>query len=96
MKSIYDVVLRPVISEKADLQRDEDNIYCFEVHKDANKFEVKSAVEQMFKVDVTQIRTVVMRGKLKRVGKTFGKKRNWKKAYVTLKTGQTIELFERA
>lgn len=95
MKNIYDVVLRPVISEKADIQREEDNIYCFEVHKDANKFEVKRAIEQLFAVKVQQVRTMVVRGKMKRVRRTSGKQRNWKKAYVTLKEGDRIDLYER-
>jgi len=94
MKSEYDVVLRPVISEKADWQREEDNVYTFEVHKGANKYEVKSAVERIFGVQVKEVRTNVIRGKMKRVGRTMGKKRNWKKAYVTLHEGHTIELFE--
>jgi large subunit ribosomal protein L23 len=94
MKSVYDVVLRPIISEKADWQREDDNVFTFEVHRGANKFEVRKAVEKIFDVQVAEVRTIVVRGKVKRVGKTFGKKRNWKKAFVTLKEGQTIDLFE--
>ncbi len=94
MKNVYDVVLRPIISEKADWQREDDNVFTFEVHKGANKFEVRSAIEKIFDVEVADVRTIVVRGKIKRVGKTFGKTRNWKKAFVTLKEGQTIDLFE--
>jgi large subunit ribosomal protein L23 len=94
MKNVYDVVLRPIISEKADWQREDDNVFTFEVHKGANKFEVRSAIEKIFDVKVADVRTIVVRGKIKRVGKTFGKTRNWKKAFVTLKEGQTIDLFE--
>ncbi len=94
MKSVYDVVLRPIISEKADCQRDDTNVYTFEVHQGANKFEVKTAIEKLFNVEVADVRTSVVRGKVKRVGRTFGKQRNWKKAFVTLKEGQTIDLFE--
>ena len=94
MKSEYDVILRPIISEKADWQRDEINVYTFEVHKGANKYEVKGAVERIFDVKVAEVRTMVIRGKVKRVGTRFGKKRNWKKAFVTLKEGHSIDLFE--
>mgnify|MGYP003960908017 CR=1 FL=1 len=94
MKSEFDVVLRPIISEKADWQREEDNVYTFEVHQAANKFQVKHAVERIYNVEVADVRTIVVRGKVKRVGKTFGKKRNWKKAFVMLREGHTIELFE--
>lgn len=94
MNSIYDVVLRPVISEKADSQREFQNVYTFEVHQNANKFEVKSAVEKVFNVQVKEVRVNVVRGKMRRVGKTAGRKRNWKKAFVTLKEGHQIDLFE--
>jgi len=94
MNSIYDVVLRPVISEKADSQREFENVYTFEVHQNANKFEVKSAVEKVFNVQVKEVRVNVVRGKMRRVGKTAGRRRNWKKAFVTLKEGHQIDLFE--
>jgi len=64
------------------------------VDRDANKIEIKQAVETLFKVDVTSVRTSVVAGKVKRVGRTFGKRQNWKKAYVTLKEGQTVDFFE--
>ncbi len=94
MNSIYDVVLRPVISEKADSQREFENVYTFEVHPDANKFEVKTAVEKVFNVEVKDVRVNVVRGKMRRVGKTAGRRRNWKKAFVTLMEGHQIDLFE--
>lgn len=94
MKSAHDIVLRPVISEKADWQRDEDNVYTFEVQKGANKIEIRKAVEAIFNVEVFDVRTSVVRGKVKRVGRRMGKQRNWKKALVTLKEGHTIDLFE--
>jgi len=96
MKSLYQVVIRPVISEKADSMREGAAVYTFEVHPDANKIEVKQAVESIFQVKVEQVRTVVVRGKIKRVGKTAGKKKNWKKAYVTLQQGHSIDLFQTA
>ncbi len=94
MKSAHDIVLRPVISEKADWQRDEDNVYTFEVLKGANKIEIRKAVEAIFNVEVFDVRTSVVRGKVKRVGRKMGKQRNWKKALVTLKEGHSIDLFE--
>jgi large subunit ribosomal protein L23 len=94
MKSLYSVILKPLISEKSDLQRDDDRVYTFEVHKDANKFDVKTAVERIFNVEVKAVRTSIVRGKVKRVGRHSGKSRNWKKAFVTLKEGQEINLFE--
>jgi len=94
MKSSFEVIVRPIISEKADWQRDEDNVYTFEVLRGANKYEIKSAVERIFDVEVRDVRTIVFRGKVKRVGRTFGKKKNWKKAFVTLREGQSIDLFE--
>ncbi len=96
MKSLYQVVIRPIISEKADSMREGGGVYTFEVHPDANKIEVRKAVETIFQVEVTQVRTVIIRGKVKRVGRTAGKKKNWKKAYVTLKQGHSIDLFQTA
>jgi len=64
------------------------------VDKDSNKIEIKQAVESLFKVKVADVRTVTVAGKVKRSGKTFGKRSNWKKAYVTLQEGQTIDFFE--
>ena len=94
MRSYQDVIVRPVISEKGDELRDEAGVYVFEVHPRANKVEIRKAVEAVFGVDVEKVRTVVIRGKIKRVGRTMGKRRNWKKAYVSLKEGSSIELFE--
>lgn len=96
MKSLYQVVIRPVISEKADAMREGASVYTFEVHPDANKIEVKQAVETLFQVKVDQVRTVIVRGKVKRVGRTAGRKKNWKKAYVTLQQGHSIDLFQTA
>ncbi len=76
MKSLYQVVIRPVISEKADAMREGKSVYTFEVHPDANKIEVRQAVEAIFQVSVESVRTVVVRGKIKRVGRTAGKKKN--------------------
>jgi large subunit ribosomal protein L23 len=93
MKNANDIILRPVISEKADSMRDDTMVYTFEVHRDANKIEVRKAVEEIFKVKVREVRIANVRGDFKRVGKTAGQKRDWKKAYVSLKDG-SINLFD--
>lgn len=92
--SPYDVILRPVVSEKATLIKETANTVVFEVEKKATKAQIKKAVEKVFSVDVKGVRTVIVRGKNARVGRFTGRKKNWKKAYVTLSEGHTIELFE--
>ena len=92
--SVHDVLLRPVISEKSTLQTDRGN-YTFAVARDANKFQIKAAVEAQFKVDVLGVRIVSVRSKQKRRGRrTLGTVPGWKKAIVTIGAGQKIELFE--
>ena len=93
---VQDVVKRPLITEKAERNREANRQYAFEVHRDATKIQVKTAVEKLFAVHVTAIRTSIARGKNKRVGKNVGRRPNWKKAFVTLKEGDTIALFEGA
>jgi large subunit ribosomal protein L23 len=90
----YDIIRRPLDTEKLDKARDARNEYAFEIDRRANKLEVKSAIEGLFKVKVTGIRTMVVRGKEKRIGKSVGQRPNWKKAIVTLKEGDAIHLFE--
>jgi large subunit ribosomal protein L23 len=92
--NIYDVVRKPLVSEKTTLEKDAKNIVAFVVHRDANKIEIKAAVEQLLKVEVVNVNTVNVAGKVKRVGKNVGKRSNWKKAYVTLKKGTTADFFE--
>ena len=87
MKNIYSVLQGPCLTEKAALQHEDDGKVVFKVHPKANKIEVKRAVEQMFDVKVKNVKTVSMRGKKKRVGKTVGFTSDWKKAYVTLSEG---------
>ncbi len=87
MKNIYDVLQGPCLTEKASLIQEDDGTVVFKVHPDANKIEVKKAVELMFDVKVSDVRTVSMRGKKKRVGKTIGSTNDWKKAYVSLAEG---------
>ena len=87
---------RPLITEKSERGREASQQYAFEVHRDATKIQVNTAVEKLFAVHVTAIRTSIARGKNKRVGKNIGRRPNWKKAVVTLKQGETISLFEGA
>ncbi len=94
MRNIYDVIVRPVITEKATDQLDRNRVYTFEVDRDANKLEVARAVEQLFNVEVESVRTMQYRGKRRRVGRNVGQRRAWKKALVTLREGHTIEIFE--
>lgn len=88
MKNIYDVLKGPCLTEKAALLQEEDGKVVFKIHPDANKIEVKRAVELMFDVKVKNVRTTNVHGKQKRVGKTIGQTKDWKKAYVTLSEGQ--------
>ena len=87
MKNIYSVLQGPCLTEKAALLQEIDGKVVFKVHPKANKIEVKNAVELMFDVKVKNVKTVSMRGKKKRVGKTVGRTNDWKKAYVTLSEG---------
>jgi large subunit ribosomal protein L23 len=92
--TVQDVIVRPIISEKAERGREAERQYAFQVHRDATKIQVKGAVEKLFSVKVTAVRTSIARGKNKRVGRQVGRRPNWKKAIVTLKEGDTIALFE--
>jgi large subunit ribosomal protein L23 len=96
MLADQDVVKRPLITEKSERGREAAQQYAFEVHRDATKIQVKGAVEKLFNVHVTAVRTSIARGKNKRVGRNLGRRPNWKKAIVTLKEGETISLFEGA
>ena len=92
----YQILKRPLLTEKLDLQREANNAYAFEVDRRANKVEIRSAVEHLFDVKVTQVRTQVMRGKPKRMGTNFGRRSSWKKAIITLKEGDAIDFVEGA
>jgi large subunit ribosomal protein L23 len=89
-----DVIVRPLVTEKAERGRETARQYAFEVHRDATKIQVKSAVEKLFTVKVTAVHTAIARGKNKRVGRHIGRRPNWKKAIVTLRQGDAIALFE--
>jgi large subunit ribosomal protein L23 len=94
MRDPRQIIIRPIITEKTTASQMEHNQYTFEVLGEANKHEVKHAVEQMFNVHVMQVRTSHQRGKWRRRGRHVGKRPNWKKAVVTLAEGETIEIFE--
>ncbi len=94
MRTSYDVIVRPIVTENSMLQTS-DRKYTFEVLKDANKTEIKKAVEAVFGVKVENVNTMHVRGKLKRQGRTQGYTRSWKKAIVKLTAdSKTIEFFE--
>ena len=91
----WDVLKRPLITEKGTDRQAQLNQYTFEVAPDANKNQIKEAVQLAFKVNVTDVRTMNVRGKMRRVGRNRGITRDWKKAIVTVQQGQTItEFFE--
>ncbi len=92
--NIYGVIRKPLVTEKTTLEKDAKNVIAFEVERSANKIEIKEAVEKLFKVEVTAVKTVNVAGKLKRVGRQVGKRSNWKKAYVSLKEGSNVDFFE--
>jgi large subunit ribosomal protein L23 len=92
--NIFDVIKKPLVTEKTTLEKDAKNIISFAVNSDANKIEIKEAVEKFFKVEVVNVNTINVAGKNKRVGRRIGKRSNWKKAYVTLKEGSTVDFFE--
>ena len=85
------VIEAPIISEKSTNAAEENNQFVFKVKKSASKKQVKNAVELMFSVEVDSVHVLNVKGKIKRSGKTLGKRSDWKKAYVKLKPGQDIE-----
>jgi large subunit ribosomal protein L23 len=88
--NVYEVIRRPLITEKGHAKREAERTLCFEVHREANKIEIKQAVETVFRVKVAEVRTSVNAGKLRRRGRFTGYASDWKKAYVRLKTGQKL------
>ena len=93
MKPLHQIISKPLITEKTSLQKEAGRVVAFEVALGANKIEIKQAVEKAFNVKVTDVNTARVAGKPKRVGRTFGKRCNWKKAYVTLAEGSNIDFF---
>jgi large subunit ribosomal protein L23 len=94
MAELHDIILRPLVTEKAASGEAAQNTYVFEVGETANKHEIKNAIERFFNVKVEDVRTVRVRGKFKRFGRFYGKRSNWKKAYVKLASGHTLNFFE--
>ena len=92
----YDVVVRPIVTEKSSLLKEGGNQYVFEVARGANKIEIAKAVEQLFKVQVLSVRVMNMEGKTRRLGKHSGKKADWRKAIVKLNPKDKIPFFEGA
>ncbi len=96
MKDYRKVIIGPIITEKSSFQKEAIGTYVFEVNADANKREIKAAVEKMFSVKVIDVRTINSDGKVKRTKWIRGKRKNTKKAYVKIKEDQRIEIFEGA
>ena len=92
----YDVVLRPIVTEKSSLAKETGNQYVFEVARDANKIEIAKAVERLFKVKVLAVRVMNMEGKKRRLGKFAGKRSDWRKAIVKVSPKDKISFFEGA
>ena len=90
MSTIYDVIKRPIITEKGLALKENDRTLCFEVADHASKQQIQEAVEQLFKVKVQQIRTMVVPGKMRRRGRYTGYRSDWKKTYVTLREGEKM------
>ena len=90
MSTIYNVIKRPIITEKGLTLKENDRTLCFEVHEQANKRQIQEAVEQLFKVKVERVRTMTVPGKMRRRGKYSGYRADWKKAYVTLREGEKM------
>ena len=88
-----EVLVRPLITEQSSILQAEQNKYTFEVHRDATKIDIRNAVEQMFDVSVKSVRTMNCLGKERRVGRSTGRRRDWKKAIVTLAEGETIDMY---
>jgi len=90
----HDIIRRPLVTEKSSLQKEAFSQYSFEVNRTANRMQVRDAVEEIFNVRVAAVRTMQIKGKVKRRGRVMGKRRDWKKAIVTLMPGERIEFFE--
>ena len=90
----YDIIRRPLITEKTNIQKEAFNQITFEVDRRANRVEIKRAIEKLFNVRVSTIRTIQVKGKVKQRGRVVGKRRDWKKAIATLMPGERIDFFE--
>lgn len=93
---LHAVLVQPLLTEKVTALREASNTVGFIVHPDANRLQIKQAVETLLKVKVAKVNVMNVRGKLKRLGRFSGKRSDWKKAFVTLKQGEKLELYESA
>jgi large subunit ribosomal protein L23 len=91
---LHRVIKKPLITEKGNLQKEMYNQICLEVDRNANKVEIRRAVEALFKTKVLEVKTQNIRGKTRRMGRNLGKKPDWKKAVVKLAPGQSVDFFE--
>lgn len=94
--SQFDIIKRPLVTEKSNIQKETANQLTFEVDRKANRVEIRRAIERIFNVRVASVRTMQVTGKVKRRGRILGKRRDWKKAIVTLRPGERIDFFEGA
>lgn len=94
MRSLHSIIVRPLVTEKSTEKLERDGAYSFVVDKDANKVEIARAIESLFNVKVSDVRTMQYRGKERRMGRYVGRRAAWKKAIVKLREGDTIEIFE--
>ncbi|RJQ60281.1 MAG: 50S ribosomal protein L23 [Desulfobacteraceae bacterium] len=90
----YDIIKRPLITEKTTAQKESHNQVSFEVDRGANRVEIRRAIERIFNVKVSQVQTLQVKGKKKRRGRIMGKRKDWKKAVATLAPGERIDFFE--
>ena len=93
MKRIDNIIIRPLLTEKASMLQEAQNTYAIEVGTDASKIEIKQTIQELFGVQVTKVCTQVVRGKNKRFGRYYGKRSNWKKALVTVAEGETLDFY---
>ncbi len=94
MKSPREIIIQPMVTEKSTIKRETENLYTFKVVMDANKNQIKHAVEELFQVKVLDVRTMNFLGKMRRMGRFSGRKPTWKKAVVKIAEGSSIPLFE--
>jgi len=90
----YDIIIRPVVTEKTSIQKEDHNQVSFEVDRRANRVEIRRAIEQIFNVRVADVKTMQVKGKVKRRGRIVGKRKDWKKAIVKLMPCERIDFFE--
>ena len=90
----YEIIKRPVVTEKTNIQKEISNQVTFEVDRRANRIEIRRAVEKIFNVRVAEVRTMQVKGKTKQRGRIMGQRRDWKKAIVKLMPGERIDFFE--